>query len=65
LTSDSEAEIDRNWLEHPDDTVFKNILIGFARSGKAKEILLEYSHDEEWWVRELAKQLLNQYYLHH
>ena len=62
LVADNNAIIDEKMLEHPDDVVFTHLLTGFARTRKAKELVLSYTYDDESWVRHLASQLIARYY---
>jgi hypothetical protein len=62
MTADETAGIDEKALETQDDGMFTYLLTGVAKTGKAKELLLRYCEDEEAWVRDLALQILHQYY---
>lgn len=64
LVADSEARIERAFLEHPDDAVFTWLLTGYAKSGTARahELLVEHLRDEEAWVRRLAGDLLHRHF---
>ena len=62
LIADEKTQFNEWWLENPDDRFFTNILNGYAQTGKAKELLLRYTSDDELWVRSLASQLLEKYY---
>jgi len=64
LVADSEARIDKGFLDHPDDAVFSSLLTGYANSSReeAKSILVEFTKDEESWVRDLARDLLIQFF---
>ena len=61
LVADDSASVDRHFLEYPDDAVFTCLLTGFARSEspEAMAILNEYIEDDEAWVRQLARGLLD------
>jgi hypothetical protein len=62
LAADETAIIDAKALETTNKKIFAFLLIGFAKTGKAKELLLRYCDDEEAWVRDLALQLLHLYH---
>jgi hypothetical protein len=59
--ADGCASVDRRFLEHRDKAVFTCLLTGFARSEspEALDILSEYLKDDEAWVRQLARALLD------
>ena len=62
ILADESVRINEEWLMHPDDRAFTQILTGLARTGKARDLILRYSSDDDQWVRSLARNLLTEYY---
>lgn len=62
LVADAAARVQAEFLEHPDNRVFTWLLSGYARSesAEADELLNGYLTDDEAWVRQLAKRLMQE-----
>jgi hypothetical protein len=64
LVADAKARIEERFLEHPDDRIFTWLLTGYAKSmtPRADELLNRYLRDDEAWVRELSRAVLETYF---
>ena len=62
LTADAYANVQKDLLNNPDDRVFTWLLRGFSMSVSpvVDQILNYYREDDEAWVQELAKKLLDE-----
>ena len=62
LTADTYANVQKDLLNNPDDSIFTWLLRGFSMSISpvADQILHFYTEDDEQWVQELAKKLLDE-----
>ena len=62
LVADSAGRVQGDFLEHPDDSVFTWLITGYAKSETpaARELLQRYLADDEAWVRQLARNLIQE-----
>ena len=64
LVADEEARVEEHLLEHPNDSIFKYLLTGFAkaRTERSEALIRKYETDDESWVRSLTRELIRRYY---